>query len=61
MRWVEASRLELSVFKNSKFYPLKLDLQKSGLVLLVLVTVSWFPGFLVPVKTRVSLFGGSGH
>jgi hypothetical protein len=42
MRWAEASRLELSVFKNFKFYPLKLDLRKSGLVLLVLVS-----GFLV--------------
>jgi hypothetical protein len=26
MRWAEASRLELSDFKNFKFYPLKLDL-----------------------------------
>jgi hypothetical protein len=42
MRWAEASRLELSVLKNFKFYPLKLDLHKSGLVLLVLVLVFWF-------------------
>jgi hypothetical protein len=66
MRWVEASLLELLDFKNFKFFPLKLDLRKSGLVLLVLVLVSWFSGFLVfwflvfwfsgflvPVKTRV--------
>jgi hypothetical protein len=42
MRWAEASLLELTVFENSKFYPLKLDLRNSGLVLLVLVS-----GFLV--------------
>jgi hypothetical protein len=59
MRWVEASLLELLDFKNFKFCPLKLDLRKSGLVLLVLVLVSWFSwffgtsGFLVLVKTRV--------
>jgi hypothetical protein len=53
MHWAEASLLELSDFKNFKFYPLKLDLRKSGLVLLVLVLVSCFFGFLVPVKTRV--------
>jgi hypothetical protein len=59
MRWAEASLLELLDFKNFKFFPLKLDLRKSGLVLLVLVLVSWFfwfsgtSGFLVPVKTRV--------
>jgi hypothetical protein len=29
MHWAEASRLALSVLKNSKFYPLKLDLCKS--------------------------------
>jgi hypothetical protein len=44
MRWAEASRLEQSDFKNFKFYPLKLDLHHSGLVLLVLVLVSWFSG-----------------
>jgi hypothetical protein len=58
MHWAKASRLELSNFKNFKFYPLKLDLRKSGLVLLL---VSSFFGFLLPVKTRVSLSGGSGH
>jgi hypothetical protein len=42
MRWVEASRLEQSDFKNFMFYPLKFDLRHSGLVLLVLV--SWFSG-----------------
>jgi hypothetical protein len=61
MRWAKASRLELSIFKKSKFYPLKLDVRKSKLVLLVLVLVSWFFGILVPVKTRVSLSEGSGH
>jgi hypothetical protein len=50
MRWAEASLLELIISENSKFYPLKLDLRYSGLVL---VMVSWFPGFLVPTKTRV--------
>jgi hypothetical protein len=50
MCWVEASRLEQSNFKNFKFYPLKVDLRNSGLVLLVLVLVSWFSGFLVPAK-----------
>jgi hypothetical protein len=44
MRWAEASLLELIVSENSKFYPLKLDLRHSGLVLLVLVLVSWFSG-----------------
>jgi hypothetical protein len=53
MRWAEESLLELNVSENSKFYPLKLDLRNSGLVLVVLVLVSWFSGFLVPVKTRV--------
>jgi hypothetical protein len=50
MHWAEASLLELLDFKNFKFFPLKLDLRKSGLVLLVLVLVSWFfwfSGFLV--------------
>jgi hypothetical protein len=61
MRWAEVSLLELSVFKNFKFYPLKLDLRKSGLVLLALVLVSRFSSFLLPVKTRVSLFEGFGH
>jgi hypothetical protein len=42
MRWVEASLLELLDFKIFKFFRLKLDLRKSGLVLLVLVPVSWF-------------------
>jgi hypothetical protein len=42
MRWAEASRLELSDFKNFKFYSLKLDLRKSRLVLLVLVLVFWY-------------------
>jgi hypothetical protein len=34
MHWAEASMLEMSDFKNFNFYPLKLDLRKSGLVLL---------------------------
>ena len=42
MCWDEASRLEQFDFKNFKFYPLKLDLHHSELVLLVLVLVSWF-------------------
>jgi hypothetical protein len=53
MHSAEASLLELLDFKNFKFCPLKLDLRKSGLVL---VLVSWFfgtSGFLIPVKTRV--------
>jgi hypothetical protein len=62
MRWAEASRLELSVLKNSKFYPLKLDLRKSGLVLLVLVSGFWyqsklgfdFPEALATEKVRSS-------
>jgi hypothetical protein len=51
MHWAEASSLELLDLKNFKFFPLKLDLRKSGSVLLVLV--SWFfwffgiSGFLV--------------
>jgi hypothetical protein len=52
MHWDEASLLELIVSKNSNFYPLKLDLCNYGLVLLVLVMVSWFSGFLVPTKTN---------
>jgi hypothetical protein len=47
MRWIEASLLEQIVSENSKFYPLKLDLRNSGLVL---VLVSRFSSFLVPVK-----------
>jgi hypothetical protein len=50
MRWAEATLLELLDFENFKFFPLKLDLWKSGLVLSVLVLVSWFScasGFLV--------------
>jgi hypothetical protein len=42
MHWAEVSLLELTISKNYKFYPLKLDLRNSGLVLLVLVS-----GFLV--------------
>jgi hypothetical protein len=44
MHWAEASLLELIVSENFKIFPLKLDLCKSGLVLLVLVLVSWFSG-----------------
>jgi hypothetical protein len=40
----EASLLELTVFEKSKFYPLKLALRTSGLVLLVVFLVSWFSG-----------------
>jgi hypothetical protein len=40
MHWDEVSLLEPIVSKNSKFYPLKVDLCNSGLVLLVLVLVS---------------------
>jgi hypothetical protein len=49
MHWAEASRRELLDFKKSKFYPLKLSLHKSLLVLLVLVLVFWYQsklGFL---------------
>ena len=42
MRWAEASLLELIVSEKSKFDPLKLDLRNFGLVLLVLVLVSWY-------------------
>ena len=42
MRWAEASLLELTVSENSNFYPLKLDLRNSRLVLLVLVLVFWY-------------------
>jgi hypothetical protein len=58
MRWAKASLLELTVLENSMFYPLKLDLRNSGLVLFL---VSWFSGFLVPVKTRVLLSEESSH
>jgi hypothetical protein len=44
MHWAEASLLELLDFKNFRFFPLKIDLQKYGLALLVLVLVSWFSG-----------------
>jgi hypothetical protein len=53
MRWAEASLLELTVSEKSKFYPLKLDLCNSGLVLLVLVLVFWYQsklGFDFPEK-----------
>jgi hypothetical protein len=49
MHWVEVSLLELLDFKIFNFFPLKINLQKSGLILLVLVLVSWFSdtsGFL---------------
>jgi hypothetical protein len=49
------SLLEKTISENSKFQSLKLDLQNSKLVLLVLVQVSWFYGFLVLVKTRASI------
>jgi hypothetical protein len=42
MRWAEVSLLELIVSENSKFYPLKLEMRNSGLVLLVLVLVFWY-------------------
>jgi hypothetical protein len=42
MHVAKADLLELSDLKNFRFFPLKLDLWKSGLVLLVLVLVSWF-------------------
>jgi hypothetical protein len=42
MCWTEASLLEQTVSENSKFYPLKLDLRNSGLVLMVVVLVSWY-------------------
>jgi hypothetical protein len=62
MRWAEASWLEPTVLENSKFYLLKLDLRKSGLVLLVLVLVFWyrpklgfdFPENLATEKVRSS-------
>ena len=37
--------------ENVKFWPLKIDLRNSDLVLLVLVLVFWFSGFLVPAET----------
>jgi hypothetical protein len=40
MHWAKASRLELSVFRNFKFYPLKLDLRKTGLVLVLVFSFS---------------------
>jgi hypothetical protein len=56
MHWDEASLLELTISENSKFYPLKPDLCHCGLVLLVLVLVSWYQS-----KTRVWIFGESDH
>jgi hypothetical protein len=51
VRWAEASRLEVFVFRNFIFYPLKLDLRHFwtdtfGIGFGFLV-------FLVPTKTRV--------
>jgi hypothetical protein len=40
MHWAEAILLELIDFKNFKFFPLKLDLQLYGPILLVLDLVS---------------------
>jgi hypothetical protein len=43
MRWAEASMLVKSEFRKSNFYPLKLDLRISGLVLLVF-WYFWYSG-----------------
>ena len=49
--WIKASSDLQEFSENVKFYPLKIDLQISDLVLLVLVLVFWFSGFLVPAET----------
>jgi hypothetical protein len=50
-------------FQKSNFYPLKLDLRISGLVLLVFLVLLalWYSGFLVLCETRVSLSERSSH
>jgi hypothetical protein len=55
--------LVYSEFRKSNFYPLKLDLQISGLVLLVFwySGTSGTSGTLVLCETRVSLSGRSSH
>jgi hypothetical protein len=58
MHWAEASLLELLDFKIFKFFPLKLELLKSGLVLLVLDLVSWFSGTSVFLVFWYFLFSG---
>jgi hypothetical protein len=57
MHWAEASRLEQSDFKKSKFYPLKLNLRKwtgTG-------TSSGFLVFWYQSKLGFHFSGGSGH
>jgi hypothetical protein len=62
--------LVYSEFRKSKFYPFKSDLRilwtgASGFLVLTLVLlvllVLWFSGFLVLCETRVSLSGSSSH
>ena len=51
--WIKASSDLQEFSENVKFYPLKIDLQISDLVLLVLVLVS---GFLVLTETLICNF-----
>jgi hypothetical protein len=55
----EASSLVSSDLRKSKFYPIKSDLQISGLVLLVLLVLwyFWYWYFWYFCETRVSLSG----
>jgi hypothetical protein len=58
--------LVYSEFRKSKFYPFKSDLRilwtgASGLLVLLVLLVLWFSGFLVLCETRVSLSGSSSH
>jgi hypothetical protein len=60
--------LVYSEFRKSKFYPFKSAMRISGLVLLVsgtlvllVLLVLWFSGFLVLCETRVSLSGETSH
>jgi hypothetical protein len=64
--------LVYSEFRKSKYYPFKSALRilwtgasgflgASGTLLLLVLLVLWFSGFLVLCETRVSLSGGSSH
>jgi hypothetical protein len=58
--------LVYSEFRKSKFYPFKSALRilwtgASGFLVLLVLLVLWFSGFLVLCETRVSLSGGSSH
>jgi hypothetical protein len=58
--------LVYSEFRKSKFYPFKSALRilwtgASGFLVLLVLLVLWFSGFLVLCETRVSLSRGSSH